>query len=81
MIRAAFSCDGIALPPSVLLLSNTMIFGETGECIGVTPSEPPASRDGKLKLLTNLTPLESYHKRALTMNLHLMPVTYTLSVA
>lgn len=62
VIRSAFAVDGVRLPASCHVLTNTLIFEEDaadGGCVAVEPTAPPASREGKLKLLGGLSQLSS----------------------
>lgn len=53
-IRSAFAADGVPLPASCHVLTNRLVFDETGSCVAVEPTNPPASRSGKLRLLQAL---------------------------
>ena len=53
VIRAACAQDSVELPASCHLLTNHLLFNEAGCCIAVEPSPTPASREGKLLLLTS----------------------------
>eukprot|EP00930_Biecheleria_cincta_P004878 TRINITY_DN105807_c0_g1_i1.p1 TRINITY_DN105807_c0_g1~~TRINITY_DN105807_c0_g1_i1.p1 ORF type:complete len:366 (-),score=37.95 TRINITY_DN105807_c0_g1_i1:156-1253(-) len=57
VITEAFAVDGVALPPSCHLLTNRFIFDDQGRCTAVEPTSPPASREGKLRLLASLDAL------------------------
>ena len=57
VIRACLAADGVALPASCHLLTNRLVFDLSGCCVAVEPSSPPASREGKLRLLTSLDAL------------------------
>lgn len=66
IIRAALKADGVRVPESCRVLANSLVFApppETdvatrggGRCVRVAPSDPPASREGKLALLRSLPP-------------------------
>ena len=56
VIRSAFVADGVPLPASCHVLTNRLLFdGASGGCIAVEPSDPPASREGKLTMLGGLS--------------------------
>lgn len=57
VIRSAFAADGVHLPASCHVLTNRLLFDKAGDCVAVEPTEPPASREGKLFLLGGLAHL------------------------
>jgi hypothetical protein len=57
VIHAACAQDGVELPAGCRLLTNRLLFDESGHCSAVVPSSPPASREGKLLLLSSLDEL------------------------
>jgi hypothetical protein len=57
IIELAMAADGVRLPASCTVLANSMTFdgdGDGAPCIGVTPTDPPSSRVGKLAQLSAL---------------------------
>lgn len=55
VIRSVFAADGVPIPTSCEVLTNRLVLDEvTGECVAVEPADPPASREGKLRLLGGL---------------------------
>jgi len=58
VIELALLKEGVRVPPSCRILANTLCFDEqTGVVMRVIPNDPPASRHGKLHLLTALKEL------------------------
>lgn len=57
VITEALAVDGVSLPSSCHLLTNRLIFNDQDRCTAVEPSSPPASREGKLRLLASLDEL------------------------
>ena len=55
VVRAVCRLEKVPLPPSCCrVLTNRLVFDGEGQCIAVEPSNPPASREGKLRLLASL---------------------------
>jgi len=59
VIRAACAQDGVEMPATTLVLTNSLIFDVMGRCVAVEPTAPPASREGKLLLLGACDSLQS----------------------